>query len=236
MGENKVQQWEYLGEFLDENRDKTLPELGELGLGGWEMCGCVRFELLHGSLFYFKRPILTPPNLSRAGETEGFKCPSCGMPWDVLKNNTCQCGAYLVPKDKAIQTAARTERAGEISPVEKAIKDRIAFLIQAEKTAIIDIDKVPVSSNARQVAWNFIHELGHRKNELQDILKIMEAPPTPAPEVKEEGKEQTETITLTEQIDALRKENQRLTAYAAEGDTKFSQLFEKCGSMIKERD
>lgn len=80
------------------------------------------------------------------------------------------------------------KRAGEISPVEKAIKDRIAFLIQAEKNAIIDIDGIPVGSHARQVSWNFIHELGHRKNELQDILKTIDATPEPVKDTPVEQK------------------------------------------------
>lgn len=115
--------------------------------------------------------------------------PSVGL----YRDNTL---IQLIKEIEALP-ASNPSRAGEISPAlrwVKALKERIAFLIQAEKNAIIDIDGIPVGSHARQVSWNFIHELGHRKNELQDILKLIEAEeatPHPAPEVKEEDKTKT---------------------------------------------
>lgn len=64
----------------------------------------------------------------------------------------------------------------------KAITDRIAELMLAEKSALIDIDGVPVGSHARKISWDFIKELGYRKNELQDLLRKMEAEEIPCPE------------------------------------------------------
>ena len=58
----------------------------------------------------------------------------------------------------------------------QAIKDRIDYLVKAERKDLIDIDGVPVGSHARKVSWEFINELGYRKNELQDALKLLESP------------------------------------------------------------
>jgi hypothetical protein len=58
----------------------------------------------------------------------------------------------------------------------KAAQERVSYLAEQEKQALIDIDALPIGSHIGAAHWNFIKELGYRKNELQDLLKNVEAP------------------------------------------------------------
>lgn len=319
------------------------------------MCGCVRFEFLHGSIFYFKRPILTPPNPSRAGEPkriipEGIyfvaQCEKCGFKgesseWDGggqigdtgdYGDSYCPvCGQVDVPEaDDDIYIDQRelfmtkigqlgnriSELEWELSPVSLKWKLDMedAFLAgqhsvlcfddwyskrleEAPPTPATDVKKDPGSGELEEGGTGLGPDDPQQRHtpvkdtpvtsstvNIEDVEKQpsyagftpTEQPthvPDPKGEVPEEimqwisdkADERTEEFKkwqgvkegdtdpyayrygclqlgkdtyykMRDTIATLTKENQRLTAYAAEGDTKFSQLFEKCGSMIKERD
>lgn len=73
------------------------------------------------------------------------------------------------------------QQPGKILRWREEAQERIAYLAQQEKQALVDIDTLPVGSHVRTAHWSFIKELGYRKNELQDLLKKVPAENLSAP-------------------------------------------------------
>jgi len=60
------------------------------------------------------------------------------------------------------------------------VNQRIAYLIEVERDSLNNIDAVPVGSPERRTSWDFIKELGYRKNELRDLKRHIEGADVPA--------------------------------------------------------
>ncbi|HEY4207999.1 MAG TPA: hypothetical protein VGM31_14345 [Puia sp.] len=91
------------------------------------------------------------------------ECPECA---ELVEQRQLANDAGMSQADFDTQ-----QQPGKILGWREEAQKRIAFLAQAEKNALKDIDGIPVGSHARSLSRIFIHELGHRKNELQDLLK-----------------------------------------------------------------
>lgn len=67
------------------------------------------------------------------------------------------------------------EREKQAAKDRRWAKERINYLIDQERRAIIHLDTLPIGSHIRHAQWWLIKELGFRKNELQDLLRKREA-------------------------------------------------------------
>lgn len=83
--------------------------------------------------------------------------------------------AIKIEKERDNAVAQITSLQEQVKEYRDGLASRINYLVEHERHAISELtpEKYPIGSPQRQVQWNFINELGHRKNELQDVLKII---------------------------------------------------------------
>jgi len=97
--------------------------------------------------------------------------------------------------------STNNQREGE--KVLRPLNERIAYLMEAEGDALNSIDAVPVGNPERRTHWEFIKELGHRKNELQDLKRNIEAQLTHTPSLPETEQGISPLDILQKHLDAL---------------------------------
>src|ERR1043165_7885378 len=90
---------------------------------------------------------------------------------------------HNVPDTSQPTPSTNNQREGE--KVLRWVNERIAYLMEAERDALNNIDTVPVGSPERRTSWDFIKELGYRKNELQDLKRRIEEKDAPAAQTTE---------------------------------------------------
>lgn len=87
-------------------------------------------------------------------ESEIFKCPSCGLPWDTKKANACECGALLVTKDDIPESEAGLNIKGR---ARKVLLKHVGFQDTPDGYLIQPVNELGIEDGIIEAMIEFAH-------------------------------------------------------------------------------